>query len=378
MKYDYLIVGAGLYGCTIARLLTDAGYKCLIVEKHNYIGGGCHDYPLNNKDAKYEATVHEFGPHIIHTSDEDVINFLSKYVKLNHFIANTIALDDDNKLYHLPFNANTFYDIFGVSSIKEINDIIEKERVKIDNPKNLEEKALSLIGPTIYNKMIKEYTKKQWNKDPKELPADIIIRIPIRMYYNNNYFFDEYQGIPIGGYTKMFYNIIDGIDCRLGYDINEHKDDISKYKNVIYCGAVDELLNYKLGVLEYRSLKFEHKTYTFDYKDSQGNAVTNLIGKQRGTRIIDHIWFTPELVESYIGKTVVKTLEVPDDWDIHKERYYPINDDKNNSLYDEYVKLLKVEYPNITLGGRIGKYKYFDMDDTIKEAMKDFKKLTNK
>lgn len=373
-NYEYLIVGAGLYGATIARLLTNNNHKCLVVDKHEYVGGMCHDNPFYAEDGKC-MTVHEFGAHIFHTSDKNVIDFVSNYAEFNNYRHSVIAIDSANKIYHLPFNKNTFYDVFGTIDSKKILETIESEKLNIENPTNLEEQALSLVGKTLYEKIIKKYTQKQWNKDPKELPASIINRIPIRMNYNNDYFDDIFQGIPIGGYTKMISNILSGIDVKLNYNILDNKEELSKYSKVIYCGAIDELLDYELGVLQYRSLRFEHNLYKFDYKSSEGIAVTNLIDNQQGTRIIDHIWFTPESVESFIGNYTIKTLEIPDDWTPEKERYYSINDEENNTLYTKYIELLQKTYPNIIPGGRIGKYKYLDMDDCIKEAMEDYKNI---
>ena len=376
---NILIVGAGFYGLTIGRLLTNIGHNCKIIDRRNHIGGNCYDKPIesNNKI----ITIHKYGPHIFHTSNEKVIDFISKYMKLNSFVLNIIAKDDKNKIYHLPFNMNTFYDVFGTSDIFTIKSLINKE-IRVAGlinkiPENLEEKAIQMVGTTIYNTLIKNYTEKQWNKKCTELSPDIIKRLPLRYYYDNSYhdIKDQYRGIPIGGYTKVCQNIIDGIEGEnklnilLGIDFKDIKE---KYDKIIYCGAIDELLEYKFGPLQWRSLKFENIEYEFRYEDSMGTAQTNLVGTQRGTRIIDHIYFTPENLEEFIGKKTIQTLEIPDDWEIGKERYYSINNEESEDLYNKYVEECKKIYPNIILGGRLGKYKYLDMDKTILEAIKDF------
>ena len=366
---NILIVGAGLFGVTIARLLTNEGHVCTIIDQRNHIGGNCYDEPYSIDN--HTMTVHKYGPHVFHTSNQQVWNFVNKYAKFNNFRTNILAKDDNNKLYHLPFNMNTFYDIFGISNIEKVKNIIQQEikDANITKITNLEEKAISMVGTTVYNTLIKNYTEKQWNCKCTELSPDIISRLPLRFYFDNNYFNDIYQGVPIGGYTKLIENIINGVDNEkpIKYILNT-KFDLSmydNYDNIIYCGSVDELLNYKFGYLEYRSLKFENTEYIFDFVNSNGCAHINLVGTQRGTREIEHIYYTPESLEYFIGQKLIKTLEVPDDWDLTKERFYSINNDKNNDLYEKYVNYLEKTYPNIILGGRLGLYKYLDMDDVI-------------
>jgi len=373
---NILIVGAGLFGITIGRLLTNAGHNCTIIDQRNHIGGNCYDEPLTING--HTMTVHKYGPHVFHTSNEQVWNFINKYSKFNNFKSNILAKDDNNKLYHLPFNMNTFYEIFGISDVKKVKDIIQNEieEANISKITNLEEKAISMVGTTVYNTLIKNYTEKQWNRKCTELSPDIIARLPLRFYFDNNYFNDKYQGIPIGGYTKLMNNIINGIENEkpIKYQLNTkfNLKMYDYYDKIIYCGSIDTLLDYKFGYLEYRSLKFENTEYEFSYENSNGCAQINLVGTQRGTREIEHIYYTPENLEYFIGQKVIKTLEIPDNWNITKERFYSINNKINNDLYNKYVEECKKIYPNIILGGRLGLYKYLDMDDVILMAINIF------
>lgn len=396
---DFLIVGAGLYGVTIARHLTNNGHKCLVIDKRFHLGGNVYDTPITiEKDnVSYTMTRHDYGPHVFHTSNSLVIDFVTKYAKFNNFRLNVLAIDDDNKLYHMPFNRNTLYDIFGIYDIDKILNIIETE---INNynfingkelPANLEEQTISLVGKTIYEKLIKNYTEKQWNTSCKNLSPDIIKRLPFRLYFDNNYFDDTFQGIPIGGYTKMIKNILDGnnidntSDKPISYILNtdflkERSQLENTYKNIIYCGSIDELFYFKFGILNWRSLEFKDEYYPFDYKTSQGTAQTNFVGKNtKYTRVIDHIYFTPEVLSKFIGTPVCKTFELPVDWKIGLERYYPINNEENNELYNKYLNELEIynkEHDmNIIVGGRLGLYQYLDMDDTILAAINMANKL---
>ena len=383
---DFLIVGAGFYGVTFARIMTDAGYKCLIIDKRPHIGGNCYTVPGDM--GLYD--IHIYGPHIFHTSDKLVAQFITNYTKFNSYQQNTIANNND-KLYSLPFNMNTFYSLFKTTNPEAAYNIINLEREDACNiykdRNDLEAVANKLVGVTIFNNLIKDYTEKQWNKKCSELPGDIIKRLPLRFNFDNNYFNDIFFGIPNEGYTKVFENIINGnaydqkLHLPITYILNvDYIESIQFWstlaKNVIYCGAVDELLDYKLGELEWRSLKFKNKQYTYNGRNGQGTAVINYTGpKPKATRSIEHMYFTKErwnqILPNINSFDSVITTEYPDDYKKGKERYYPINNDKNNDLYNQYVELLKHEMPNVQLGGRLGKYKYFDMDDTIKEAIND-------
>lgn len=364
---DFLIVGAGLYGATIGRLLTDAGFNCFIIERRNHIGGNIYSEKINGYDK------HVYGAHIFHTDNYQVEAFVKQYSEWNNYRHNVIATDN-KKLYHLPFNMNTYYDIFGVCSPAKAKSIIEEEVKKygVDNPRNLEEQAINLVGKTIYNKLIKNYTEKQWGKKCNELSPDIIKRLPLRFSFDNNYFNDRFQAIPKNGYTVFVKNIIGDIPCICNTEFDyEYWED--KVKTIIYCGSIDELLNYELGELEWRSLKFKDSSYIYNGSNGQGTSVKNDVSKHKYTRYIEHMWFTPEKV--YNGITSIITSEQPVKWKKGREKYYPINNNYTETLYNAYLDLLLKKMPNVELGGRLGKYKYFDMDDTILEAMKDAKKL---
>lgn len=377
MKCDYLIVGCGLYGVTLARLLTNMGYTVYIIDKRDHIGGNIYTERKENVD------IHIYGPHIFHTNNEQVWEFVNKYCAFNNFVLNTLAFDGD-KLFHLPFNMNTFYEMFNVEYPHEAKEIIDSEIKKsgLSNktPSNLEEQAIKMVGKTIYEKLIKYYTEKQWNKKCTELSPDIIKRLPLRFNYNNNYFNDKYQGIPIDGYTKMIKSMLKGVnnEKEIKYVLNRDFTTNIPYwtsisKKVIYCGEIDKLFNYSLGELEWRSLKFNHYS-SKDKKMSQGTAIKNMTMSKdicQATRYIEHYWFNP------IGEynTIYLSEEIPQDWNKNVESYYPINNERNEELYNKYLSLLKTTYPNIYVGGRLGKYKYFDMDDVILEAMKDIKTL---
>lgn len=365
--YDYLIVGSGLYGAIVARELKNAGYKVLIIEKRNHIAGNVYTEKRDN------INVHVYGAHIFHTSDEKVWNYVNKYAKFNDFINSPLAYYK-GEYYHMPFNMNTFHEIWGVNTAEEAKAKIEEEKAKenIKEITNLEEQAISLVGRTIYERLVKGYTEKQWGRDCKDLPSFIIKRLPLRFEYNNNYFNDIYQGIPIGGYTKLVENIIGDIEVKLNEDYLKNKDYWNKQaKNIIYTGAIDEFYDYKFGELEYRSLKFEVERIEKEFY--QKNCVINYTEREVPyTRIIEHKYF-----ENDQSPVTWITKEYPSDYKKGMEKFYPVNDEKNNSLYKQYEELA-VKENNIIFGGRLGKYKYYDMDDVIAEALKDSEIILNK
>lgn len=362
--YDYLIVGSGLYGAIVARELKNAGYKVLIIEKRNHIAGNVYTEKRDN------INVHVYGAHIFHTSDEKVWNYVNKYAKFNDFINSPLAYYK-GEYYHMPFNMNTFHEIWGVNSAEEAKAKIEEEKAKenIKEITNLEEQAISLVGRTIYERLVKGYTEKQWGRDCKDLPSFIIKRLPLRFEYNNNYFNDIYQGIPIGGYTKLVENIIGDIEVKLNENYLKNKDYWNKQaKNIIYTGAIDEFYDYKFGELEYRSLKFEVERIEKEFY--QKNCVINYTEREVPyTRIIEHKYF-----ENDQSPVTWITKEYPSDYKKGMEKFYPVNDEKNNNLYKKYAELASNE-KNIFFGGRLGKYKYYDMDDVIAEALKDFEEI---
>lgn len=365
--YDYLIVGSGLYGAIVARELKNAGYKVLIIEKRNHIAGNVYTEKRDN------INVHVYGAHIFHTSDEKVWNYVNKYAKFNDFINSPLAYYK-GEYYHMPFNMNTFHEIWGVNTAEEAKAKIEEEKAKenIKEITNLEEQAISLVGRTIYERLVKGYTEKQWGRDCKDLPSFIIKRLPLRFEYNNNYFNDIYQGIPIGGYTKLVENIIGDIEVKLNEDYLKNKDYWNKQtKNIIYTGAIDEFYDYKFGELEYRSLKFEVERIEKEYY--QKNCVINYTEREVPyTRIIEHKYF-----ENDQSNVTWITKEYPSDYKKGMEKFYPVNDEKNNNLYKKYAELASNE-KNIFFGGRLGKYKYYDMDDVIAEALKDFEEIRHR
>lgn len=360
MKYDYLIVGSGLFGSTVANRLKSEGKKVLVIDKRNHIAGNVYTEKVEG------INVHKYGAHIFHTDDKEVWNYVNSFVEFNRYTNSPIARYK-NEIYNLPFNMNTFSKIWSdVITPEDALRHINEERKELDGkePSNLEEQAISLIGRTIYEKLVKGYTEKQWNRKCNELPAFIIKRLPVRLTYDNNYFNDKFQGIPIGGYTLLVERMLEGVEVRLNENFFDKKEEyISMAKKVIYTGMLDEYFDYKLGRLEYRSLKFETKV--IDTDNYQGNAVINYTGNEVDyTRVIEHKHF--EFVEG--NKKTVVTFEYPDDYIEGKEVYYVINDDRNNSLAEEYRKLA-LEEKNVIFGGRLAEYKYYDMDDVIKRAL---------
>ena len=369
--YDYLIVGSGLYGATLAYLLKNKGFKVLVIEKRDHIAGNIY---TKNVDG---INVHVYGAHIFHTSYEDVWNFVNQFSKFNNFINSPLAYYK-GKYFNMPFNMNTFHQMWGVKTPQEAKEKIE-EQVKKENIKeikNLEDQALSLVGRDIYETLIKGYTEKQWGKSAKDLPSFIIKRIPLRFEYDNNYFNDKYQGIPIDGYTKIIERMLDGIEVVLNEDFLKNREKYSRIaKFIIYSGPIDEYYNYCFGELEYRSLKFEIER--INKQSYQNNAVVNYTEFDIPyTRIIEHKFFQIESKDVLNLSFTIISKEYPNSYKIGEERYYAVNDEKNNNLYNRYKEKAETE-KNILFGGRLGNYKYFDMDDTIKQAFDDFNKLMN-
>ncbi|WP_418603320.1 UDP-galactopyranose mutase [Hwangdonia sp.] len=366
-KYDYLIVGAGLFGCVFAYEANKAGKKCLVIDKRNHVGGNVY---CENVDG---INVHKYGAHIFHTNDKQIWDYVNQFAEFNNYVNSPVSISK-GKLYNLPFNMNTFYQLWGTKTPEEAKKIIESQikEYGFENPKNLEEQALSLIGKDVYETLIKEYTEKQWGKKATELPAFIIKRLPVRYTFNNNYFNDKYQGIPIGGYNKIIDGLLEGIETKTNVDFFENKEALSKLASkIVYTGKIDEFYDYKFGNLEYRSLRFENTR--LEKENHQGNAVVNYNdGDIPYTRIIEHKHFE-------FGKQnhTVITKEFPEQWTKEKEAYYPINNDNNQNKYQQY-KALSSQEDNIIFGGRLAEYKYYDMHQIIASALQKVKKELNK
>lgn len=356
-QYDYLIVGAGLFGAVFARRAADAGKRVLVIDKRDHIAGNIYTKETEG------INVHVYGAHIFHTSDKTVWEYVNRFAEFNNYVNCPIARYKD-ELYNMPFNMNTFSKMWGIRTPAEAKEIIERQRAEagVKEPKNLEEQALSLVGRDIYEKLVKGYTEKQWGRRATELPAFIIKRLPVRFIYDNNYFNDRYQGIPIGGYTRMVGNILEGTEVRLGTDYFSDKEAFdSLAEKTLFTGMIDEYFGYRFGELEYRSLRFE--TETLDCENHQGNAVVNYTEYEVPyTRVIEHKHF-----EFGTQPKTVVTREYPAVWHKGDEPYYPVNDEKNNALYARYKALADGEN-SVIFGGRLGMYKYFDMDDTIAAA----------
>ena len=365
-EFDYLIVGSGISGSTMARLLSDIGKKVLVIDAREQVGGN-----IATKMVE-DIPIHLYGPHIFHTSYDDVWEFVNKYCHMLDFI-NTPLANFHGEIYNMPFNMNTFHQLWGVNTPIEAKAIIDAEIKKenIKEPKNLEEQALSMVGRTIYTKLIKEYTEKQWGRDCKKLPSFIIKRLPLRFEYNNNYFNDIYQGIPEGGFSNLIENLLKGVEVRLNtnyFDNKEYFDSLAD--KVIFTGRIDEFFNFKYGALEYRSLRFE--TERLDIDDYQHNAVVNYTSHDvKYTRITEHKHF--DNTKGNHHSTII-TKEYPDNYKEGKIPYYTINDEKNNFLYQKYEEESK-KLNNIIFLGRLAKYRYYDMDDAIKEAFALFDEL---
>lgn len=369
--YDYLIIGAGLFGATCARQLTDAGKTVLVIDRRNHIAGNVYTEETEG------IHVHRYGAHIFHTNSRTVWEYVNRFAVFNRFTNSPVA-NYKGKLYSLPFNMYTFNKMWGVVTPDEAKSKIEEQRraAGITEPKNLEEQAISLVGTDIYEKLIKGYTQKQWGRPCDQLPAFIIKRLPVRFTFDNNYFNALYQGIPIGGYTKMVERMLEGIEIRTGIDYLENKKELDLLaKQVIYTGPIDAYFHYKLGPLEYRSVRFE--TEVLDCPNFQGNAAVNYTDSETPwTRIIEHKWF--EFGKDENGKELPKTVisrEYSAEWKPGDEPYYPVNDEKNGALYSEYRKLADQE-KGVIFGGRLGEYKYYDMDQVIDTALNRAKELT--
>ncbi len=361
--YDYLIVGSGLFGAAFAHKALMAGKKVLVVEKRSHMGGNIYTENIEG------INVHKYGAHIFHTDNKEVWDYVNSLAGFNNYVNSPIA-NYKGEIYNMPFNMNTFSKMWNISTPKQAQEIIEKQKKEIKGePSNLEEQAISLVGRDVYEKLVKGYTEKQWGKSCSELPSFIIRRLPVRYTYDNNYFNDRYQGIPMGGYTAIIEKMLEGAEVRLNTDFLKNKDELcSLADKVIYTGMIDEYFGYCLGHLEYRSLKFESKV--MDEQNYQGNAVVNYTDSDTAfTRVIEHKHF--EFGKQ--DKTVV-TWEYPKKWEIGDEPYYAVNDNRNNELYSRYAELAEKE-EKVYFGGRLGSYKYYDMDDVIIEAWKAWDKL---
>ena len=356
-KYDFLVVGAGLFGSVFAHEATKKGKKCLVIDKRSHVGGNIYTKEVEG------INVHVYGAHIFHTSDKQVWDYVNQFAEFNNYVNSPVALYH-GEVYNLPFNMNTFTKMWGVVTPEQAKDKIAEQvkRANISSPQNLEEQAISMVGEDIYKKLIKEYTEKQWGRDCKDLPAFIIKRLPVRFTYDNNYFSDRYQGIPIGGYTKIVEKLLDGVDVELNCDFLASRQRLQSLADrVVYTGAIDALFNYQLGELEFRTLRFDTEILNTD--NFQGNAVVNCTSHEVAyTRIIEHKHF-----EFGTQPNTVITKEYPQNWTRGAEPYYPVNDGKNNDLAAQYVAMAKEQ--GYIIGGRLADYKYYDMDKVIKNAL---------
>ena len=363
MKYDYIVVGSGLYGAIFAHEAKAKGKSVLVVDKRPNIAGNVYT------EKQEGINVHMYGAHIFHTNDKRVWNYITQFAEFNRFTNSPVA-NYKGELYSMPFNMYTFNKMWGVVTPEEAAAKIEEQKKEITGePKNLEEQAISLVGRDIYEKLVKGYTEKQWGRDCKDLPAFIIKRLPVRLTFDNNYFNALYQGIPIGGYTKMVENLLDGIEVRLNTDYLEHKAELDALADkVVYTGPIDAYFGFKLGTLEYRSVRFENET--LDIPNFQGNAAVNYTDRETPwTRIIEHKWF--EFGKDEDGNDLPKTIisrEYSSEWKAGDEPYYPVNDEKNGQLYAKYKELADNE-TGVIFGGRLGEYKYYDMDTTVASVL---------
>ncbi len=369
-KYDYLIVGAGLFGSVIAERLTSAGKRCLVIDRRHQIAGNTYTEKMSG------IHVHKYGPHIFHTNDREVWEYVNRFADFNRFTLGTVA-NYRGKLYSLPFNMYTFHQMWGVIWPDDAKEIIDRQRkdANISNPKNLEETAISLVGTDIYEKLVKGYTEKQWGRSCCELPSAIIQRLPVRFTYDNNYFNALYQGIPVGGYTQMIAKMLKGIEVRLGIDYLEHKGELDALaEKVVYTGAIDAYFDYRLGHLEYRSVRFE--TEILDKPNYQGNAVVNYTDREiPWTRIIEHKWFEFGRDENGVElPDTVISREYSTEWRPDDEPYYPVNDEKNQRRYEQY-RMLADKERDVIFGGRLGEYQYYDMDQVIRQVFNVVQKI---
>lgn len=375
--FDYLVVGAGLFGSVFSHEMKRNGKSCIVIDKRNHIAGNIYT------SLKRGIHIHEYGAHIFHTSNREIWNYLNEFAEFNHFVNSPMAVYKD-EIYNLPFNMNTFSRLWGIKTPEEAKAIIKKQiaQLSIGEPQNLEEQALSLAGCDVYEKLIKGYTEKQWGRECKELPAFIIKRVPLRFTYDNNYFTDRYQGIPVGGYTAIIEKMLDGIEVILNTDYHDFDrrqreasscgESFISYDKVLYTGMIDEYFNFSQGNLEYRSLRFEKEDMP-DIENYQGNAVINYTEREIPyTRIIEHKHF-----EFGKGEGTVITREYPAEWMPGDEPYYPVNDERNNRLFAEYQKMAEKE-KNILFGGRLGQYRYYDMDKVIEAALEMVKEELKK
>lgn len=364
-KYDYLIVGSGLFGNVFAHEATKKGKNCLVIDKRNHLGGNIYCENIE------EINVHKYGAHIFHTNDKFIWDYVNQFAEFNNYINSPVSISK-GKLYNLPFNMNTFYQLWGAKTPQEAKDKIDTqiENYGFKEPKNLEEQALSLVGKDIYETLIKEYTEKQWGRKATELPAFIIKRLPVRFTFDNNYFNDKYQGIPIGGYNKITEGLLEEIEVQLNSNFFENRAYYESIaEKIVFTGKIDEYFNYEFGQLEYRSLRFE--TEVQDTENSQGNAVVNYNDKDIPyTRIIEHKHF-----EFGKQKKTIITREYPENWTSDKEAFYPVNDPKNQKIYQQYKQ--KSEQTNVIFGGRLAEYKYYDMHQIIASALNTVKKELN-
>ena len=366
-QYDYLVVGSGLYGATFACMAHRQGKKCLVIDKRPHLGGNIYCENIEG------INVHKYGAHIFHTNNKEVWDFVNSIVEFNRYTNCPVAYYQ-GQLYNLPFNMNTFYQMWGITTPTEVESKIEEQKAEAiaklngREPQNLEEQALTLVGKDIYEKLIKGYTEKQWGRKCTELPAFIIKRLPVRYVYDNNYFNDKYQGIPIGGYNKLIAGLLEGIEARTDVDFFNNREDWEDIADkIVFTGKIDEYYNYKFGNLEYRSIKFEEEVY--NTPNYQGNAVINYTDKEVPyTRIIEHKHFEMFGNEVHKSAKTVITKEFPTEWAEGLEPYYPINDERNNKLYQKYKELADKE-TNVFFGGRLAEYKYYDMAPVIEQAL---------
>ena len=363
MKYDYLVVGAGLFGSVFAYEAKKRGKTCLVIDKRNHIGGNVYCEEIEG------INVHKYGAHIFHTSNKEIWEYVNQFAEFNNYINSPVAVYKD-ELYNLPFNMNTFSKMWNIRTPQEAKDMIAKQiaELHIEEPKNLEEQALSLAGRDVYEKLVKGYTEKQWGRDCTELPAFIIKRLPLRFTYDNNYFNDRFQGIPMGGYTKIIEKMLDGVDVKTETDYFEFiKENPEIADKILFTGMIDEFFDYQLGALEYRSVRFE--TEVLDCDNYQGNAVINYTEREVPyTRIIEHKHFE----FGHQEKTVI-SREYSSEWKVGMEPYYPVNNEQNNARFEAYKKLAEKE-ENVIFGGRLGNYQYYDMDKVIEAALALVKK----
>ena len=358
-QYDYLIVGAGLFGAVFAREMTDAGKRCLVIDRRPHIAGNIYSRQVDG------IQVHEYGPHIFHTADGEVWRYVQRFSKFNHFRYEPVA-NYKGELYNLPFNMTTFHQMWGVNTPEEAMSVLNEQRSEMTGePRNLEEQAIKLVGRDIYEKLVKGYTEKQWGRPCDQLPAFIIRRLPVRMRFDNNYFDHPYQGIPVGGYTAMVQKMIAGIEVRLGVDYLEHRAELDALADsVVYTGPIDAYFDYRYGPLEYRSLRFE--TETLHIGNYQGVAGMNFTDTETPyTRIVEHKWF--EFGQGDPDRTVI-TREYSAVWSPGDEPYYPINDERNQRLYEKYRELAESDVKTL-FGGRLAEYRYYDMDQVVRRAL---------